>query len=1360
MKSPFKFLDSYTKEDRDIFFGREKEIAELYHRVFDSRIMLVYGESGTGKSSLIQCGLANKFRDTDWLPVMIRRGDNLPDSISRAIKAAAITPVNYELLTTALFKKAIRSLYIDYYKPIFFIFDQFEELFIFGSKEEKQSLVHLVHALTESDIECRFIFVMREEYIANVTEFEKLVPGFNSNRIRIEKMAAANAMKAINGPCEVYDIDVEEGFADKLIKKLNPDSPGVELTWLQVYLDKIFNLAAASAGDQKETRAIAFTNSLLDKAGDVSDILGSFLDDQITLTGDKESALALLKSFVSVKGTKKQLTIDEARNNVHTLGATINDAGLMDMVQRFVHLRILCDKDQHGKYELRHDALAKKIFEKFTSVEKELIEIRQFIDNMWENWQRRKVLISAEDLEYISPYESKLHLPDEISELVNKSKKDLVRKKQLRRNLIGISGLAIIVVLSIFSVWALKERNKAKKSSIKALAENYNYLAKEVTEKDPTKALRLAEYALSLDTGNLNIKYNINNIYNDNNLYSIVARHYGLIYCIAVSSDGTGFVTGSDDRTAKLWDLKGNLLKTIYCGAAVFSVAYSPDGKHILTGHTNPRLWDLNGKLIREFTGHQPAKFSPDGKSILTGVGNFSAQLMDLDGNILKVFRGHTQSIQSVAFSPDGQMVATSSYDNTSRLYDIKGNLLTVLKGHNDHVLTIEFSPDGKTILTASEDQTSILWDLNGNIIQRFEGPDVSCDKTACFSPDGQKILTTSFMGFVTLWDLNGNEVQSFKGHNLSAKAMFLPDGKKIITASEDKTARIWNISEIESRILDGHSNRVIAVAVSPDGRKIFTGSNDRTVRMWDTVGKILKIFNCSQEKGIGDLAVSPDGQNFLTVTGDSAAILWDLQGNSLTVFKNPETRPLSVAISPDGKRIITGFSEGAVILWDLEGKQIQTFRGLSGYVYSVAFSPDGQKILAGANDKTARLWNLNGELLHVFEGHTDAVLSVAFSPDGKEILTGSRDKSARRWDLSGKLLRSFKGHTHYISSVKYSPDGRSVLTGSYDGTARIWSLNGELIQVFSGARGRVEAAFLKEGREIVTVSYDYYGRIYPVKLLYSEFIKSNSYEELGVQDKIGFGIIGISEIKNSEDDVLLANAVDYYTGLASQEEPDEKIKSLSIAYELNSKMVELAPEKPAYLLSLLRICTDSYKLDPSEKFINEIEKINQKILELKSPDDIYSAFNLYMSLASASDSTIYNLNINETSFLLFDKMIRLPGTDPLMKRAYLGTLSNTSWALLRNRQFSSGLKGLEICYSSDSTLLNCIAYTPMAFLLNDRFDDAARIMNKWKDMPLEIPAAKIKSYRDGFIYLITDLENRGITHSDFAKAKELLNQK
>lgn len=70
LKSPFKFLDSYTREDREIFFGREQEINELYRHVFESKILLVYGISGTGKSSLIYCGLANKIQEATGCRLM------------------------------------------------------------------------------------------------------------------------------------------------------------------------------------------------------------------------------------------------------------------------------------------------------------------------------------------------------------------------------------------------------------------------------------------------------------------------------------------------------------------------------------------------------------------------------------------------------------------------------------------------------------------------------------------------------------------------------------------------------------------------------------------------------------------------------------------------------------------------------------------------------------------------------------------------------------------------------------------------------------------------------------------------------------------------------------------------------------------------------------------------------------------------------------------------------------------------------------------------------------------------------------------------------------------------------------------
>ena len=123
VRSPFKFLDAYTREDRDLFFGREEEVEELYQFVQKNRIVLVYGPSGAGKTSLVQCGLANRFEATDWVPFYISRGNDLNESLlaevgsSRALGGA---PLSDEGLLDALERISTR-----YVRPVYLIFDQF-----------------------------------------------------------------------------------------------------------------------------------------------------------------------------------------------------------------------------------------------------------------------------------------------------------------------------------------------------------------------------------------------------------------------------------------------------------------------------------------------------------------------------------------------------------------------------------------------------------------------------------------------------------------------------------------------------------------------------------------------------------------------------------------------------------------------------------------------------------------------------------------------------------------------------------------------------------------------------------------------------------------------------------------------------------------------------------------------------------------------------------------------------------------------------------------------------------------------------------------------------------------------------------
>ena len=91
IKSPFKFLDSYTMDDKDVFFGRDKEVDSLYDYVNMNKLVLVYGQSGTGKTSLVQCGLTSRFDITDWYPIFIKRQENINQSFERELRKAAKT---------------------------------------------------------------------------------------------------------------------------------------------------------------------------------------------------------------------------------------------------------------------------------------------------------------------------------------------------------------------------------------------------------------------------------------------------------------------------------------------------------------------------------------------------------------------------------------------------------------------------------------------------------------------------------------------------------------------------------------------------------------------------------------------------------------------------------------------------------------------------------------------------------------------------------------------------------------------------------------------------------------------------------------------------------------------------------------------------------------------------------------------------------------------------------------------------------------------------------------------------------------------------------------------------------------------
>ncbi|MBU7582192.1 MAG: AAA family ATPase [Nostoc sp. TH1S01] len=561
--------------------------------------------------------------------------------------------------------------------------------------------------------------------------------------------------------------------------------------------------------------------------------------------------------------------------------------------------------------------------------------------------------------------------------------------------------------------------------------------------------------------------------------------HTQPIWSISFSPDGKYFATGSEDGTACLWNLQGNLLQKFEHKDWVWSVSFSPDGKYLATGSKDNTacLWNLQGNLLQKFEHKDwvwSVSFSPDGKYLATGSDDSTARLWDLQGNqIGEPFQRDKKDksrFRSISFSPDGKYFATGSDDGIVHLLDLQDNLVQEFKAHQGWVYSV-FSPNSQHLATASSDGTARLWDLQGKLLAKFKGHD-GWIYSLSFSPDGQHLATASSDGTARLWDLQGKLLAKFKGHDGWIYSLsFSSDGQHLATASADGIARLWNLWDKPLAEFKGHESWVWSVSFSANGQYIATGSADSTVRLWDLQGKPIGNPFQGHTGPVLSVSFSRDTQKLVTGSEDGTACLWDLQGNLLQKFKH-KGWVWSANFSPDGQCLVTTSSDdSSAYLWDLQGQLLQKFH-LSHFIWSAGFSPDGQQLATGSADGKVRLWDLQGNLKREFKAHQGWVWNVSFSPElnieRQRLATGSADGNVCLWDLQGNLLQEFKGHQDWIYDICFSPDGQQLATASSDGTARLWDLQGKLVQEFKRSKRPVySVSFSPDGQQLATAFAD-----------------------------------------------------------------------------------------------------------------------------------------------------------------------------------------------------------------------------------------------------------------------------------------------
>jgi WD40 repeat protein len=551
---------------------------------------------------------------------------------------------------------------------------------------------------------------------------------------------------------------------------------------------------------------------------------------------------------------------------------------------------------------------------------------------------------------------------------------------------------------------------------------------------------------------------------------------------------------------------------------AIYAIAFSPDGKFILTGGRDGTacLWNAEtGERIGDPLKHpgpvSAVAFSPDSNAFLTGSLK-QAQLWDVHTRMpIGAALPHDGQIEHVAISTDGKLALTGAKDDKrnvqARLWDLVKN---VAAGppipHRGPSWALTFSPDCKVVLFEEGDRFARLWDAMagkplGPALEHGAGV-----MTAAFSPDSRLVVTAGGNLPAKLWEVStGKAIGPVFSHDRPVnKVAFSSDGKVLLTAGFDHNARLWDVakgSPLGPPLPFRDSGVIYALAFSPDSRTVCTASGKSSreeswgeAQLWDVATGRLLGRPVQRRSPIYSVAFSPDGRSLLMGTGYPGheyldkniaqdALLWSVPfgaNSHLVTSAGPVHR---IAFSPDGRVLLTGHLDGTAWLRDPSiGKPFAPVLRHQGMVREAVFSPDGQFVLTAAVSGTAQLWQTStGKPVGKPISHPVRIMAAALSPDARRIITAGdlfpqEAGEARIWRLdTGHALGEPIRHDATIYAVAFSPDGKVVATGSVDGSARLWDAEtGNMLgRPLRHQNTVIAIAFSPDGKRLATASAD-----------------------------------------------------------------------------------------------------------------------------------------------------------------------------------------------------------------------------------------------------------------------------------------------